>query len=46
VKTIKAPRFDLVKLMELHEARPEDAGKAVKAGEPAVEPLAGSGGRL
>lgn len=46
VKTIKAPRFDLVKLMELHEARPEDAGKAVKADAPAVEPLAGSGGRL
>lgn len=47
VKTIKAPRFDLVKLMELHgDAAGEDAGKAVKAEAPLVEALEGAGGRL
>lgn len=47
VKTIKAPRFDLVKLMELHgDGAGEDAGKAVKAEAPLVENLSGAGGRL
>lgn len=46
VKTLKAPRFDLTKLMEIHGegAGAEDAGKAVEA--PVVENVAGSGGRL
>lgn len=47
VKTIKSPRFDLNKLMELHTESAEDAGKAVKAAEaPLVESLEGAGGRL
>lgn len=48
VKTIKAPRFDLVKLMEVHgeSGSGEDAGKAVKAEAPLVETIEGSGGRL
>lgn len=45
VKTIKTPRFDLVKLMELHGDSAEDAGKKVE-GEPLVAPLATAGGRL
>lgn len=48
VKTLKTPRFDLVKLMELHgEGAGEDAGKGLaKAEVPLVENVAGSGGRL
>jgi len=48
VKTIKAPRFDLVKLMEVHgdAGSGEDAGKAVKAEAPLVESMEGAGGRL
>jgi small subunit ribosomal protein S3Ae len=45
-KVLKKPKFDLVKLMEMH-AGGEDSGAAVaRAEEPAVETLAGSGGRL
>jgi len=48
VKTIKAPRFDLIKLMEVHgdSGTGEDGGKAVKAEAPLVETIEGSGGRL
>jgi small subunit ribosomal protein S3Ae len=48
VKTIKAPRFDLVRLMELHDSTGagEDGGKAVKAEAPLVANLEGAGGRL
>jgi small subunit ribosomal protein S3Ae len=48
VKTIKAPRFDLTKLMEIHgDAGAEDSGAAVKPAEaPLVAPLESSGGRL
>ena len=45
VKVLKKPKFDLVKLMELHNETGEDVGQKVK---PIVEErtLAGSGGRL
>jgi small subunit ribosomal protein S3Ae len=47
VKTLKMPRFDIVKLMELHEGSAGDAGVAVKAAEePIVAPMEGAGGRL
>ncbi len=46
VKTIKAPRFDITKLMEMHEGSAEDAGKALKAQPVLVEEMAGAGGRL
>ena len=48
VKTIKAPRFDLVRLMELHDSTGagEDGGKAVKAEAPLDANLEGAGGRL
>jgi small subunit ribosomal protein S3Ae len=39
VKTLKAPKFDLTKLLELHETSAEDAGKAVKAEIQAEAPL-------
>jgi small subunit ribosomal protein S3Ae len=43
-KVLKKPKFDLVKLMDMHT---EDAGAAVaRVEESAVENLAGSGGRL
>ena len=46
VKTLKQPRFDLIKLMEMHgDAAGEDAGK-VLAAAPMVEALEGAGGRL
>lgn len=46
VKTIKTPRFDITKLMELHEGAAEDAGKTQKDAENLVAPLATAGGRL
>jgi small subunit ribosomal protein S3Ae len=47
VKTIKTPRFDLTKLMELHgDAGTEDAGHAIKQDAPLVAPIEGAGGRL
>ena len=48
VKTIKSPRFDIVRLMEQHESSNagEDGGKGVKAEAPIVESLEGAGGRL
>ncbi len=45
VKTIKSPRFDIVKLMEMHGGE-EDAGKNVKQEAPLVEAMEGAGGRL
>jgi len=48
VKTIKSPRFDLSRLLEIHFSSSEDAGKPVAAAEPALvaDNLAGAGGRL
>jgi len=48
VKTLKAPRFDLVKLMEMHEGGAEGSGegKEVKEAAVLVETLEGAGGRL
>jgi small subunit ribosomal protein S3Ae len=48
VKMLKMPRFDVVKLMEMHgDAGTEDGGKAVKPAEaPLVNEMEGSGGRL
>lgn len=46
---IKAPRFDIVRLMDMHgdSGSPEDAGRAVKEAEaPLVAELEGAGGRL
>ena len=48
VKVLKQPKFDLVKLMELHgESERGDVGAAVDRVDPAVqeETIAGSGGR-
>jgi hypothetical protein len=33
VKVLKKPKFDLTKLMELYQERPEDAKKAEKKAE-------------
>jgi small subunit ribosomal protein S3Ae len=46
VKILKFPKFDLTKLMELHNDAGEDTGAAVEREESAVETLTGSGGRL
>lgn len=47
VKMLKKPRFDIAKLMELHETEAaEDTGKSVTRNEPSVAVLKGSGGRL
>ena len=46
VKTIKSPRFDVTRLMEMHGDGGEDVGAAVKDAEVLVEALAGAGGRL
>mmetsp|Transcript_16768 Transcript_16768/g.29663 ORF Transcript_16768/g.29663 Transcript_16768/m.29663 type:complete len:261 (+) Transcript_16768:120-902(+) len=48
VKLLKKPKFDLVKLMELHADTANDVGAKVDRVDPAVKEdlLAGSGGRL
>ncbi len=49
VKMVKMPRFDLVKLMDMHgdSGAGEDAGRVVKPAEaPLVAELEGAGGRL
>lgn len=48
VKVLKKPKFDLVKLMELHADTENDVGAKVDRENPAVkeETLTGSGGRL
>ena len=47
VKMLKKPKFDLTKLMEMYGDGAEDTGRAVAASEePAVETMAGAGGRL
>jgi len=47
VKIMKAPKFDIIKLMELHGDSGEDVGAKVDRIDPAVEEktVAGSGGR-
>jgi small subunit ribosomal protein S3Ae len=46
-KVLKKPKFDLVRLMELHEGGAEEKGaKVARAEDQLVETLAGSGGRL
>ena len=47
VKMLKKPRFDLIKLMEMHGDGGEDVGAGVSRGaEGNTEQLVGSGGRL
>jgi len=46
VKVLKKPKFDLAKLMELHENTNEDVGVSAKREAPLVESAIGSGGRL
>lgn len=46
VKVLKKPKFDLAKLMELHENTNEDVGAGVNRDAPLVETALGSGGRL
>jgi small subunit ribosomal protein S3Ae len=47
VKMLKKPKFDIVKLMELHgDAAGEDGGKKLGRDEVMVETIKGSGGRL
>ena len=47
VKMLKKPKFDIVKLMEMHgDAAGEDTGKSLGRDTPTVETLKGSGGRL
>ena len=46
VKTLKAPRFDLIKLMEIHNESGNVESSEVKAADVLVENLATEGGRL
>jgi small subunit ribosomal protein S3Ae len=48
VKLLNAPKFDLGRLMEQHEASAEEVGAKVDRADPAIAPtqLVGSGGRL
>lgn len=48
VKVLKKPKFDLIKLMEMHTASAQDTGVAMDkvAAKNTVKALAGSGGRL
>lgn len=47
VKMLKKPKFDIVKLMELHgNDAGEDTGKSLGRDTPTVATLKGSGGRL
>ena len=48
VKLLSAPKFDLQKLMELHEDSPEETGAKVDRANPVVQAttLVGAGGRL
>ncbi len=49
VKVLKKPKFDLLKLMEMHgDSAGEDTGAAVAkaAAETTVSAMAGAGGRL
>jgi small subunit ribosomal protein S3Ae len=46
VKMLKKPKFDIIKLMELHNADGEDIGKGLGRDEVLVETLKGGGGRL
>eukprot|EP01084_Bolivina_argentea_P135059 238056_1 len=47
VKMLKKPKFDIVKLMELHgNDAGEDTGKGLGRDTPSVATLKGSGGRL
>ena len=46
-KVLKKPKFDITKLMEVHEGSAVDAGKKMERDEAEVEEtVAGSGGRL
>jgi small subunit ribosomal protein S3Ae len=46
VKMLKKPKFDILKLMEMHDAAGEDTGAKVARDEDLPETQAGSGGRL
>lgn len=46
VKILKSPKFDLTRLMELHEGGEDSGRKVATAEEGAVATLEGSGGRL
>ena len=47
VKITKKPKFDLIKLMEMHSDSKEETGtKVARQEEVLVESMAGSGGRL
>lgn len=47
VKMLKKPKFDIVKLMEMHgDEAGEDGGKKLGRDEVMVETIKGSGGRL
>jgi len=47
VKILKKPKFDVTKLMELHEEGAEEKGaKVVRTEDQLVESMAGAGGRL